>query len=358
MVGLRGTRPGDGREGRRRGGRGAEVPPALGRYRGAAVLGVTAALGASALILRRTGASLADVTTSLPAWAHAAALAAIALHIAGRTLRLVLFARAAGARLRPGSAAAALLAADAAASITPSRVGSDPTKLYMLGRAGHPVGTGAAFIAGEMIAEAIVLTIVCATVATASSAFRLPALGALAYSAVVLGTTCTLLYAGGRMHGRDRPGWAARLRVSERAWRGFRNSAVTFHRRTARLASMRPLLLGGIMLASLAHMAGRLAVLPILGHAIAPAAPLALLVAWPLLFLYAGALLPPPAGGGAIEVAFAATVGDGVPAATLASLLLWWRFYTFYLPALAGGLLASTVIARARRAARAAPEIA
>jgi glycosyltransferase 2 family protein len=328
------------------------------RYRLAAVLGVAASIGATAFIIRQTGASLGEVVSLLPPWAHAAALAAIALHLGGRGVRLALVARGSGARLGVRQALAALLAGDAAAAVTPSRVGSDPAKLYMLAHAGHPLGTGASFVAGEMIAEVLMLTLVCAVLAAGFPSFRLPALGALSYAAVVLVSTSTLLVAGRSMRRRPLPGWLARVRLSPARWRAFRYAAVSFYRRTTRLRAMPPAAIAAVLLATLLHMGGRLAVLPLLASAVAPAAPTGMLVVWPLLFLYAGALLPPPAGGGAIEVAFAATVGDAVPAATIAGLLLWWRFYTFYLGAIIGGATAAFVMARRGNSAQSSAGVA
>jgi glycosyltransferase 2 family protein len=319
------------------------------RHRLAALLGVAAALGATGLIIRRTGATLADITFALPPWAHAAALLALVVHYGARTTRLVAIARGTGTRLGFATAATALLTGDASAAVTPSRVGSDPAKLIILNRAGHPVGTSAALLAAEMIAEVLTLTAVCLVIGAASSEFRVPAFGALSYAVIVLGSVTTLVLAGRRARRLPLPGWLRRLRLSDAGWRGFRLAALRFERRIRRVRRLSPATAAAVIGATALHMGARLAILPILGVAVAPAAPVVLLIVWPLLFLYAGALLPPPAGGGAIELAFAATIGDGVPTATLAGLLLWWRFYTFYLGALVGGIVAAVTLGRGRR---------
>jgi uncharacterized membrane protein YbhN (UPF0104 family) len=77
-----------------------------------------------------------------------------------------------------------------------------------------------------------------------------------------------------------------------------------------------------------------------------PLAPLAL---WPLGFLYGAAVVPAPGGGGAVEMAFRAALGDAIPVSLFAAALLWWRFYTFYVYILLGGLAAGSAVLRAVR---------
>jgi uncharacterized membrane protein YbhN (UPF0104 family) len=77
-----------------------------------------------------------------------------------------------------------------------------------------------------------------------------------------------------------------------------------------------------------------------------PAAPLAL---WPLGFLYGAAVVPAPGGGGAVEVAFRAALAGVIPVAIFGAALLWWRFYTFYLYILLGGIAAGRTVLRALR---------
>lgn len=67
---------------------------------------------------------------------------------------------------------------------------------------------------------------------------------------------------------------------------------------------------------------------------------------WPLVLLYAGSLLPPPGGGGAVEITFIAALTSVVGGVELAGTLLWWRVYTFYLGALAGGLVLVLALGR------------
>jgi hypothetical protein len=68
-----------------------------------------------------------------------------------------------------------------------------------------------------------------------------------------------------------------------------------------------------------------------------------------LALFYGGVVVPAPGGGGFIEGAFAATLSSAIPAGIFAASLLWWRFYTFYLYLLVGGVAAGDAALRALR---------
>jgi hypothetical protein len=53
-------------------------------------------------------------------------------------------------------------------------------------------------------------------------------------------------------------------------------------------------------------------------------------VLWPLALQYGGVVAPAPGGGGFIEAAFGAVLGDAIPARRFGGALVWWRVYTFY----------------------------
>jgi uncharacterized membrane protein YbhN (UPF0104 family) len=110
----------------------------------------------------------------------------------------------------------------------------------------------------------------------------------------------------------------------------------------------------GVTTLTAAHIAGRLLVLPVLVLAVAPGLPLAPLLAWPFFLLYAGAIVPAPGGGGAVELGFTAGLDSTLPLAQLAGLLIWWRWYTYYLGVTLGGLCLALAPAR-RLAASAHP---
>ncbi|MBX9928326.1 MAG: hypothetical protein K2X99_05365, partial [Gemmatimonadaceae bacterium] len=101
------------------------------------------------------------------------------------------------------------------------------------------------------------------------------------------------------------------------------------------------------LLASIVHVMGKLAVLPVLVWAVAPGVALAPLILWGLVFLYGSALAPAPAGGGAIEYGFTLAFKGVLTPSVLAGSLIWWRVYTLYLYILLGALAAGRTVMRA-----------
>ena len=79
--------------------------------------------------------------------------------------------------------------------------------------------------------------------------------------------------------------------------------------------------------------------------------PVAPLVVWPLGIIYGAGVVPAPGGGGAVELTFRAALGSAIPADLFAASLVWWRFYTFYIYIIFGGLVAGNTALRAVREA-------
>jgi len=106
-------------------------------------------------------------------------------------------------------------------------------------------------------------------------------------------------------------------------------------------------MMAGSLACSVAHVSGRLMILPIVVSAYGAEADLTALVLWPLVLLYGGALIPAPAGGGAMEFGFTAIMDDLLPARVLAAALIWWRFYSYYVYVLLGAFAAGRTVMRA-----------
>jgi hypothetical protein len=98
---------------------------------------------------------------------------------------------------------------------------------------------------------------------------------------------------------------------------------------------------------SVAHISGRLMILPIIIVAVGAQADITSLVLWPLVLLYGGALIPAPAGGGAMEFGFSAIMDDVLPPRLLAASMIWWRFYSYYVYVLLGAFAAGRTVMRA-----------
>jgi uncharacterized membrane protein YbhN (UPF0104 family) len=148
---------------------------------------------------------------------------------------------------------------------------------------------------------------------------------------------------------------AGRWRVVQRQVRQLRTSV-----RALRGANVGRMIIA--YLASVLHIAGKVAVLPAIVFLADRAFPLTMdtlapLVLWPLALFYGGVVVPAPGGGGVIEGAFALALGDAIPAGLFAAALLWWRFYTYYVYLLVGGVAAGDTVRRllARRTSSPAP---
>jgi uncharacterized membrane protein YbhN (UPF0104 family) len=169
------------------------------------------------------------------------------------------------------------------------------------------------------------------------------------YAGFVLGLgVVAYLLSRGRTGGPP-PDWARSLRVNAFAWRWVQR--VLRHLR-ASIENVRRAHPGWLLLAllvSVAHIAARLTILPAIVFSYDRSLALAPLVFWPLALIYGGAAVPAPAGGGLMEVAFKATLGDAIPPAIFGAALIWWRFYTFYVYVPLGALAAGHLVLRAMR---------
>jgi glycosyltransferase 2 family protein len=140
---------------------------------------------------------------------------------------------------------------------------------------------------------------------------------------------------------------AGRWRAVQRLLRSLRDAVMS-------LRQANPVLMLAAFGGSVLHVLFKVATLPLLvflgDPSFAPSMDtLAPLVLWPLALFYGGVVVPAPGGGGFIEGAFAATLSSAIPAGIFAASLLWWRFYTFYLYILIGGLAAGNAALRAIR---------
>ena len=289
-------------------------------------------------VMMQAGADLSSVVGLLPIRIHLLALAAFALDFLGRAVRVVLLARGVGHPVRFSTSIWTMLAGEGAGAVTPSKAGGPPAKIAMLMRDRMDVGTGGAVLVGETFSEAAALLPLAILAVLFLPAARTGAYAALGYVVLVAGAGVALYWMA-RIPLRDAPWWWNRLGLATRRWRILRVVARRFRHRAKALEHLSAPLLAGIGLATLAHLAGRLAILPALAFGRVHGDAIALIVVWPVLLLSGGALVPTPGGGGAIEATFAASLAGVFPEGQLAGILIWWRFYTFYLPALIGGLV-------------------
>jgi uncharacterized membrane protein YbhN (UPF0104 family) len=310
------------------------------------------------------GASAWVVATNWPAggmpwlaWsAHAAALAAVCVEVTTRALKIQASAIAVGLPLSFGTALRVCLGGDFAAAITPARSGAEPARFLVLAESGMPVAGRILVLFLELFLEMCSLALVCVLLALMFAGRGASVRGLLAlvggYSTAVLGAGAIgLLLARRNAHGPP-PDWAKRVGLHAGRWRTIQRSLRQLRGSVQSLRQARP----GFMLAafagSIVHVLCKVAALPLLVFLGDPSFALTMdtlapLVLWPLALFYGGVVVPAPGGGGFIEGAFAATLQSAIPAGIFAASLIWWRFYTFYLYVLVGGLAAGDAALRA-----------
>jgi uncharacterized protein (TIRG00374 family) len=294
------------------------------------------------------GASLA-----LPLSAHLLALLAVAVEVLARSLKIRWSARAAGIRLKLGTAIRTCLGGDFAAAITPARSGAEPARFFVLSESGLPSSSVLVILYAELFLEVFSLAAVVLCVALVfrhAGPVLVTLVGVVgAYACTILGIGALALFLSRRNANGPPPQWARRLRLHAGRWRTVQRA---LRKLRATIDSVERVHRGAALsafFASFVHVAIRLTVLPALVLTSVAAVPLAPLALWPLGFLYGAAVVPAPGGGGAVEMAFRGALGHSIPASLFGAALIWWRFYTFYIYILLGGLAAGSTVLRAIR---------
>lgn len=302
------------------------------------LLSVLAGAAVTVYVMSQAGASLGSAAGLLPVRLHLFALAAVAADFLGRAARVAVLARGVGHPVRFSTSLWAMFAGEAAGAVTPSKAGAAPAKIAILTRDRMDVGTGGAVLVGETLAEAFTLLPLALLAVLFLPGGRTGAYAALGYAVAVM-VAVVALYWVARLPLRSAPGWWLRVKLNERQWRVLRVVARRFRHRSRALEHLSAHEYVLVALASIVHIAGRLAVLPALAIGRILPGGLAGILGWTFVLLYGGAMVPTPAGGGAIEAGFAMALADSLPEGDLGGLLVWWRFYTLYLPAAVGGVV-------------------
>lgn len=294
----------------------------------------------------------------LPWRVHLVALATVIAEMLTRAFKIQASARACDIPLRFGTAWRVCLAGDFAAAITPARSGAEPARFLVLAEHGTPPAQRVLVLFLELFLEMWSLVLVCSGLALLFRGRGASTVGLLAlvggYSSVVL-TLGAIGWLLARRNARGpTPSWLRRFGVTAGRWRVMQQMLRSLRASVTALRHAHP---GRMLLAfggSVLHVLFKVATLPILVFLADPTFPvtmqsLAPLVLWPLALFYGGAAVPAPGGGGLIEGAFATTLSSAIPPAIFAASLLWWRFYTFYLYLLMGGVAAGDAALRALR---------
>jgi glycosyltransferase 2 family protein len=311
-----------------------------------------AVIGASVYAVRSGAPQGAELF--IPAQAHLLAFLAFAVELGARSVKLTWSAKAIGTRLPILTSLRTSLGGDFGASITPARVGAEPARFLILAESGIPASAAMVILYAELFLEMLSLVVVVAAIALlfdASGAATAAMIGVIGgYAAFVLGLGIVGVVLARRTVGQEPPGWARRIRLHGKRWEMVQS---WFARLRMTVDAFKTMSYGWAtmaLLASITHVAMRLTILPIIvvwsTHAEVPLSPL---VVWPLGIIYGAGVVPAPGGGGAVELAFRATLGRVIPPDLFGAALVWWRFYTFYLYVGFGALVAGNTVLRAVR---------
>lgn len=310
--------------------------------------------GASAWIMANNWPS--GGMPSLSWAAHAAALGALLLEIGTRALKIQASALAVGMPIRFATSLRVCLGGDFAAAITPGRAGAEPARFLILGESGMPGAGRVVVLFLELFLEMCSLALVCGVLAGVFYGRGASIEGLLAlvggYSVAVLGAGAIGLVLARRNANGPPPQWAKRIGLHAGRWRSVQRVLRQLRQSVGALRQAQVPYLLAAFAGSVVHVLCKVAALPLLVFlsdrtltltmdSLAP------LVLWPLALFYGGVVVPAPGGGGFIEGAFAATLKSAIPAGIFAASLIWWRFYTFYLYIIIGGVAAGNAALRA-----------
>ena len=316
------------------------------------VLSFAAVIGVS-LYLVLTSWPAGEASVALPVGAHLIALAAVVAEVLTRATKIQLSAHALSLPLRFGTAVRTCLGGDLGAAITPARSGAEPARFVILAQDKLPTVSVLLILFLELFLEMLSLAaiaVVLGIVFRGSGAMIGGLIGLVGgYAAFVLGAGAVGLALSRNNANGPPPRWARPLRLHAGRWRMIQRALRQLRSSVAGLRTAKRGYLSAALGFSIMHVLLRLTILPAIVLALAPGTPLSPLVLWPLALLYGGAVAPAPGGGGLVEIAFSAALGDVIPDAVFGSALVWWRFYTFYLYILLGALAAGGTVLRALR---------
>ena len=314
-----------------------------------------ATIGASVYIVWK-GWAQGGAPPAIPLTVHAIAFAAVLAEVVTRTIKLQWSAGALRIPLRFWTSMRVCLGGDFAASVTPARSGAEPARFLVLAEDGVQPAPALLILFTELLLETWSLALLCGVFLVAfRGEGRVLGLmtGMIGGYAMVVLATGAAAYALATTHAKGPPpAWAAGVGLHAGRWRAVQRALRSLR---ANLGALRHAAWGPMLaafMASIVHVTLRLSILPVVARALDPSLGFAALVLWPLVFLYGGAVAPAPGGGGAVEFGFQFAYAGTMTPAVLGGALLWWRFYTFYLYVILGGLSVGGTVLKALRGQR------
>lgn len=278
---------------------------------------------------------------ALPGYAVALLLGMVLMEWVLHAIRLPLLADVLGHPLSHRKALSTVIAAEFAGLATPAGTGAGATYLFLLNRAGIPVGVGAGLTMVNVVVDTTFFATFLPAVALiyllgdhlgqalpiAGALAGLPALGLALLMAVIRYHRRPAIWLGRRMHRFPRQRYRlARLLVQ------LRGSI----RMLVRMGWQRMLAL--YLLAGVRYVM-RYGLLPLVLFFLGGQVP------WEYLFiiqgvvLFAGQATFVPGGGGGVEIGMGLLLAPYLEPALISTALLAWRFLTFYWYLLVGGIV-------------------
>jgi uncharacterized protein (TIRG00374 family) len=318
-----------------------------------------AVIGVSVYAVRSGAPPGADLF--IPAQAHLLAFLAFAVELGARSVKLTWSAKAIGTRLPFLTSLRTSLGGDFGASITPARVGAEPARFLILAESGIPASAAMVILYAELFLEMLSLVVVVTALAfvfdtsAPATAAMIGVIGGYAAFVLCLGFIGVVL--SRRNVGQEPPSWARRIQLHGKRWETVQSWLARLRMTVDAFKTMNYGWALLSLIASIAHVAVRLTILPMIVYSMTSAnVALAPLVVWPLGIIYGAGVVPAPGGGGAVELTFRATLSRVIPSQLFGAALVWWRFYTFYLYVGFGALVAGNTVLRAVRGVEEAEE--
>jgi|LakMenEpi03Aug12_release.lakeMendotaPanAssembly.Ray.scaffolds.fasta_scaffold284684_2 uncharacterized protein (TIRG00374 family) len=316
------------------------------------VLSFGAMFGVSGWIVWSQWARGTDLP-SIPLWAHALTFGLVGAEILARTLKIRLSAAALSIPLTFGTSLRVCLGGDFAGNVTPGRSGGEPARFLVLVEARMPTTNILLVLFLELLLELgslIVLSFGFWFFFRGSGTTLGLIIGVIVgYASFVIGLGVAGYVLSRRNASGPTPAWVKRLGLHAGHWRRIQLSLRHLRGGVQALKSASQSWMLASFVASVVHVALRLSWLPVLVWSIDRTVELAPLVLWPLILLYGSVAAPAPGGGGVVEYGFAKAFEGTLTPAVLATALIWWRFYSYYLYILLGSLGAGSTVMRALR---------
>lgn len=265
-----------------------------------------------------------------PILVHLACLALVAVDFVVRTWRTQLFLHALGHPLPFREVFVQSAIGETASSITPLRAGGEPARIWAMTVQGVPNRVAIVSIGVEFLAVAVIIIGVAVGLGVTIASDWWAATGpTLVRSATrqwrwIVGIAAAMV-AAWIVVGRLRPDLLHAVRAELGAARGHFGD-IPLRTYVACL----PL--------TLVNIGVRVAILPLLASTLDQPPPLAATIVGSFALLYAQAVIPTPAGAGAVELGFLGGAAGNMGAAE-GPLLAWWRVYTTILGTALGVVL-------------------